>query len=169
MPRHKCHVYDTNKPPYCHWVVGLLRRLDCGSAPSVCHIPYFSLHTVHATHEQWLSPSSQPVTSQHWTLHRIPIAVLCIMLLWTDRLCVTLWGRTGGSGPPTPGVQPPTPAQIFPPYPRPLFSPFFFGYPRPKFRFYEILRKFPDLRWNTSSLNMQNFKCYTVYMFIFQH
>ena len=49
-----------------------------------------------------------------------------------------LWGRTGGSGPPTPGVQPPlTPAQFFLPYPRPLFFLiFFFGYPCPKFRFF---------------------------------
>ena len=44
-------------------------------------------------------------------------------------------GRTGGSGPPTPGVQPPYPRPIFSYLPRPLFLYFFFGYPRPKFRF----------------------------------
>ena len=42
----------------------------------------------------------------------------------------------GDAGPPTPGVQPPTPAQFFPPYPRPLFFFFFSGYPRPKFWFF---------------------------------
>ena len=41
-------------------------------------------------------------------------------------------GGQGGSGPPTPGVQPPYPRPFFPPYPLIFFS----GYPRPKFRFF---------------------------------
>ena len=48
-------------------------------------------------------------------------------------MCVCVWGGGGG------GFNPPNPAQIFPPYPRPLFSPIFlvfWGYPCPKFRFF---------------------------------
>ena len=51
---------------------------------------------------------------------------------------LTHWvGEDRGSGPPTPGFNPPTPAQIFPCYPRPLFFPLFFfsGTPVPNSNF----------------------------------
>ena len=44
------------------------------------------------------------------------------------------WGRTEGSGPPTPRVQPPTPAHFFLPTPPPVFSLFFFRVPPPKIK-----------------------------------
>ena len=40
-------------------------------------------------------------------------------------------GRQGGLDPLPPGFNPPTPAQISPPYPSPFFSKFIFGYPPP--------------------------------------
>ena len=74
------------------------------------------------------------------------------VILWTELNCIyffffSIWaqfqnplgrigGGGGGSGPPTPGVQPPTPAQFFPPYPHPLFFLIFSRVPRPKFRFF---------------------------------
>ena len=44
------------------------------------------------------------------------------------------WGRTEGSRPPTPRVQPPTPAHFFLPTPPPVFSLFFFRVPPPKIK-----------------------------------
>ena len=47
-----------------------------------------------------------------------------------------MWGRAGGSGPPTPGDQPPYPRPIFPPTPAPFFSYFFFWVPPPKIQIF---------------------------------
>ena len=51
-------------------------------------------------------------------------------------LIQVMWGRTGGSGPPTPGVQPPYPRPFFPPYPRPIFILIFFRVPLPKIQIF---------------------------------
>ena len=67
-------------------------------------------------HSQWSSLWHLIITLCWWLLSRQPHP--------------PLWGRTGGSGPPT-GVNPPTPAQFFLPTPAPFF-PYFFRVPPPK-------------------------------------
>ena len=55
---------------------------------------------------------------------------------WNSYYVCIMWGRTGGSGPPTPGVQP-LPPPIFPlPTPAHFFHYFFFRVPPPKIQIF---------------------------------
>ena len=56
------------------------------------------------------------------------------------------WGRTEGSGPPTPRVQPPTPAHSFPSYPAPCFFFIFLPGTPPKIKIFFLLRPHPIFR-----------------------